>query len=307
MKFIENFKIHKNVSGNVVNIAYLENSVQNAPNALWNPNSESQDSQTREQPAVETISTIHVKVKTLHIRLENKKIKSQISKDQIAQLKSIGHDPLYSVQSAMTNEQDLGLEKELFYLSLQTASELNSFEEFKGIQKWFYNLVGYRPKIWVEDQNFINMIYESSQEILKRTRQGDADWIVVSPIVASILLENPSIILPPSDNNSFNPTSMVNEVGRLNSLRIYSSLLIDNDQILIGRRSKDNHDQLVSAAITESEWINVDDFMGINHIIGLKRGEKVFAIPGSENSYVKWNFSIENPSFWKWFFNLFRK
>jgi hypothetical protein len=290
MKWIDNFKVHQ-VDGDqrMAHLTYLDIGPTEEPN--WLKEGEAQ------------MAELSIKPQTLQMQLEKKRVQAQVSKEQVEDLKRFGIDAFEETKSALKSECDLNLTKDLFKEVSATARVLESTQEFTGFKAWFYNLVGYKPLIWLESDEFLDLILKGSNEIMRRSRMGAGDWIVVSHKTAMRLERLPDFVYG-SEGRIADPNEQVNQFGSWKHLKIWTSWLVGDGQVLMGRRSTNPKDPLVSAAVGEAEWLQAEtatsDF-SIMLNVELQRNAKVFSIPGSEKSYLKWSFEYNKPNFWKWF------
>lgn len=301
MKWIDNFKVHQ-VDGDQImaHLTYLDMSPTEEPN--WLKEGEAQ------------MAEFSIKPQTLQIQLEKKRVQAQVSKEQVEDLKRIGIDAFEQTKSSLISEYDLNLTKELFKEVLSTAEILKSTQKYTGLKAWFYNIVGYKPLIWLESDEFLDQILKGSNEIMRRSRMGTGDWIVVSPKTAMRFERLPDFVYG-SEGRISDLNEPVTQFGSWKHLKIWTSWLVEDGQVLMGRKSTNPSDPLVSAVVGEAEWLRAEtatpDF-SIMFNIGLQRNSQVFSIPGSEKSYLKWSFTHNKSNFWKWFgkklikHNLFR-
>lgn len=290
MKWIDNFKVHQ-VDGDqrMAHLTYLDISPTEEPN--WLKEGEAQ------------MAELSIKPQTLQIQLEKKMVQAQVSKEQVEDLRRIGIDVFEQTKSALTSECDLNLTKELFEEVLDTAGILESTQKYTGFKAWFYNIVGYKPLIWLESDAFLDLILKGSNEIMRRGRMGTGDWIVVSPKTA-IRFAGLADFVYGSEGRIADLNEQVTQFGSWRHLKIWTSWLVKDGQVLMGRRSTSSSDALVSAVVGEVEWLHAETVSpncGTVFNLALRRNTQVFSVPGSEKSYLKWSFENNKPSFWKWF------
>lgn len=289
MKWIDNFKVHQ-VDGDqrMAHLTYLDIGPTEEPN--WLKEGEAQ------------MAELSIKPQTLQIQLEKKRVQAQVSKEHVEDLKRVGIDAFEQTKSALTGEWDLNLTKELFKEVLATAGILESTQEFTGFKAWFYNLVGYKPLIWLESDEFLDQILKGSNEIMRKSRTGTGDWILVSPKTA-MCFERLLDFVYGSEGRIADLNDQVTQFGSWKHLKIWTSWLVGDGQVLMGRRSTSPSDTLVSAVVGEAEWLHAETVNPNYDTIfnlALQKNAKVFSIPGSEKSYLKWSFEHTKPSFWKW-------
>lgn len=293
MKWIDNFKVHQ-VDGDqrMAHLTYLDISPTEEPH--WLKEGEAQ------------MAELSIKPQTLQIQLEKKRVQAQVSKEQVEDLRRIGIDAFEQTKSALASEWDLNLTKELFEEVLNTAGILESTQKYTGFKAWFYNIVGYKPLIWLESDEFLDLILKGSNEIMRRSRMGTGDWIVVSPKTA-IRFAGLADFVYGSECRIADLNERVRQFGSWKHLKIWTSWLVKDGQVLMGRRSTSSSDTLVSAVVGEVEWLQAETVSpnyGNVFNLALRRNTQVFSVPGSENSYVKFNFVHKKPLFFDWVLNL---
>lgn len=290
MKWIDNFNMHQ-VDGDqrMAHLTYLDINPNEEPN--WLKEGEAQ------------MDELLIKPQTLQIQLEKKRVQAQVSKEQVEDLKRFGIDAFEQTKSALIREWDLNITKEVFGEVLDTAGILESTQKYTGFKAWFYNIVGYKPLIWLESDAFLDLILKGSNEIMRRSRMGTGGWIVVSHKTAMRFEGLPDFVYC-SEGQIADLNEQMIQFGSWKHLKIWTSWLIEDDQVLMGRSSTTPNDNLVSAVFGEVEWLHTEtvtsDF-SIMLNIELQRNYQVFSIPGTEKSYLKWSFEHNKPSIWKWF------
>lgn len=289
MKWTENFNTHR-VEGDqrVAHLHYLD--LKEKASTSWLSEGEAQMPELSIQPQV------------LSVQLENRMVQNRVSKEQVLDMQRFGIDAIGEAKKAISQEWDFNLEAELFNHTFALARTMDYKQEFTGIKGWFYRLLDYQPLIWFESDEFLDSILKGSNEIIRRTRMGAGGWIVVSPEVAT-RFEKLNDFVYGSDGRVSELNSRVTQFGKWKHLTIYTSLLIDKDQILMGRKTNSNHDTVVSLVMSDDEWLQSETVSEISfepvYNLGLRRTFKVFDVPGSENSYLKWQITTKKPSFWK--------
>lgn len=280
MKWVDNFKVHQvDKDQRRVHLTYLDISTTEEPN--WLKEGEAQ------------MSELSIKPQTLQVQLEKRRVRAQLTKDQVEYFKHVGIHLVGHTKSALTNEWDLNLTIEIFEKVLDTARTLTSTQEFTGFKAWFYSKIGYKPLIWLESNEFLDLILKGSNEIARSSRLGPGDWIIVSPKTAIRFTRLPDFIYS-FEGRIADLNEQVHLFGSWRHLKIWTSHLVGDDQVLMGRRSTSSSDVLVSAVVGEAEWLQAET------VLALQRSSKVFSVPGSEMSYLKWKFEQSKPSFWKW-------
>lgn len=289
MKWTENFNTHRVKRDQMIAQLHYLDLKEKAPTS-WLSEGEAQTPELSIQPQV------------LSVQLENRMVQSRISKEQVLDMQKFGIDPIGEAKKAISREWDFNIESELFNHTFALARTMGYKQEFTGIKGWFYRLFDYQPLIWADSDEFLDSILKGSNEIIRRTRMGAGGWIMVSPEVATRFGKLNDFVYG-SDGLVSELNSQVTQFGKWKHLTIYTSLLIDKDQILMGRKTTSNHDTVVSLVISGDGWLQSETVSEISfepvYNLGLRRGFKVFDVPGSENSYLKWQIATKEPRFWK--------
>lgn len=295
MKFLDLFKTHS-VKGdqNQVYLSYLDFETSNEPNWLQEGEAE--------------MSSISLQPKTLSVQLDNKMVSSTTSKEQIIDLKKLGIDGTEEVKRALIIEQNTNLQKEVITECEEAAQYKNKYEinqdkgGVKGIRRFFWDLFGYHPEVWIDSDGFFDALQKGANEVMRSSRMGTADWVVIHPVAMSRFEQSRDFQFEMSGEIALN--DMVSHIGNWRYLKIFTSPLVDENQVLIGRSATTDTDALVSIVKGEDEWLQTEivderSFQTL-YKIGLKAPMKVFAIPGSEKSYFKFKIQYEKPSLRRW-------
>ena len=290
MKFTDNFKVHQIEGEQRVAMLYYLEAPDNEPTGFATEGS---------------IQELSITPRILQVQLESKIIDATITDHQISDLKNMGIDAISETKKALNRDFDIQFEKELYNKAFEIARNVDSVQEFTGIKRFLYKLFGYSPKVWIESNQFLKMIVDAAYNILQESRIGAGNWIVVSPKTAAKFARFPEFIY----RNDNNIDGNVRIFGLIHSIKVFSTHLISDDVILMGRNPTGDTDQLVSAIVGPKNSIYAKQSYQSSyetiHKIGIKTSLKVFGITGSEKSYVKLNFSNQEPNLWKHILKLY--
>jgi hypothetical protein len=295
MKYLDLFKTHlTNEDRKHVYLSYLDFETTWVPNWLKEGEAE--------------MPPISLQPKTLSVQLDNKTVSTTVSKEHIIDLGRFGTDVIGLHKNALKTEQQINLQKEVLseceeVAQLKTKYEINQDKGgVKGIRRFFWDLFGYHPEVWIDSDGFFNVLQKSANEIMRSSRMGTADWVVIHP--SAMYQFERSKDFQFELNRVIALNDMVSHIGNWRYLKIFTSYLVDEDQILMGRSSSSQTDTLVSIVKGKDEWLQTDiaDEKSFQTLwkIGLRTPMKVFAIPGSEKNYLKFKIQYEKPSLRKW-------
>jgi hypothetical protein len=288
MKWTENFNSHRVEDGKEKAVFYYIDITNTHP--------------IIQEPKDNEIKTQTLEPKKLTINLENKVFRSIVSEEQIQDLKKLNIDAIEQTKKSLIQERDSNTEAELFNHTLSLSETKDYRQTVKGIKAWIYSLFGYRPLIWIESDEFLYLILKSSNEIAEKSRMGPGNWVIVHPECSGRFIKTNDWRYKKSNDNII---SNVNYLGQWKNISVYTSGLIDKNQILIGRKAFNKNDNLVSSAMGEEKWSKTEKAAGKPYQwfceISLERQSKVFNPPGSGKSYQNWRFECNKPNIWKWF------
>jgi len=302
MNFLELFKTYQ-VKGDQsqYSISYIDSENQKEPNRLQEDQAE--------------MHSISLQPKTLSVQLENKMVSNTISKEQIQDLRGLGIDGTEEVKRQLVIGQKINLQKKVLTKCEEVARYKTKYEinqdkgGVKGIRRFFWDLFGYHPEVWIDCDEFFDVLQKSSDEVIRSSRIRTADWIVIHPKAMYRLNQSKDFQSEMSEENTSN--GIVSNIGNWRHLKVFVSPSIDKNQILMGRESTSDTDTLVSIVKGEDEWFDAEivderSFQTLYNL-GLRTPMKVFAIPGSEKSYLRWTFQYEKPSLRRWIWQSIRK
>ena len=286
MKFIDNFKMFTVKRDQHVAQLYYLDTVESFNQPVISEEAKS-------------YSEISIVPKAIKVALEDKIVTATISNQQILELKPLGINAIEITRSALEETWDREYQIDLFNKVFGKAKQIESELNFTGIEKWFYHLIGYKPKMYASNPNFLNKILFSSNLILHETRISKGDWALVSPKLAVIFYDDPSFVH--AQNNGINDVKIepISFIGTWKNIKIYSSILIDN-HVLIGRSPKNEHD-ITIGIVTSDPVITTSKVVQLNleelHLLEYKKYCSIYDIPGSEKNYVKFDFVYKKETF----------
>jgi hypothetical protein len=295
MKFLDLFKTHQ-VEGDQrqVYLSYLDFEIQKEPNWL------------KEGEA--SMPSTSLQTKTLSVQLDNKMVSTTVSKEQIMDLDSFGIDGTDQAKNVLRSEQRINLQKEVLsecerVAQFKTKWEINQDKGgVKGIRRWFWDLFGYHPEVWIDGDGFFDALQRGASEVFGSSRMGTADWVVIHPMSMYRFERSRDFQFERSGKIALN--EMVSHIGNWRQLKIFTSYLVDPDQVLMGRGSTSDRDTLVSIVKGKDEWLQTEivderSFQTL-HRLGLRTPMKVVPVPGSERSYLRWTIQREKPGLRRW-------
>lgn len=129
-----------------------------------------------------------------------------------------------SLSAAVVSEIDNEIINDLIALAGTTQS-FDMSSTFTGVP----NYVGDRHAVLGV------LINQVANEIARKTRRGPANWIVVSPLVVSVLQSAAKSVFAPAVSGSFDGPNNTKLVGVLNgSIKVYSYIYFDQSVVSIG-------------------------------------------------------------------------
>jgi len=182
---------------------------------------------------------IGLQVRNKQIAAETFQVTSESSKTQSEELQKMGIDMDSQMSSILNNESFLGMEKQLHdkYYNLGIRTYRKSYGKWKSFLNQYFNL---EFPIYTEVNKIGSKILILSQMTAIRTRRGSANFVIVSPMVASMLMEDPSVRILETEM-------------RNNSTEIYPSLSIaDKIKVFIDPKMKYDNMTIVLGKTTES-------------------------------------------------------
>jgi len=296
MKFIENFKTHQ-VEGNqrIVSLSYLE--FTNPKKSNWLSEGEA------------SMSEFTIRPQTLEVQLENKTMTSKISNQQIEDLNQVGIDAIEQIKKELKTEQSINIQKHILVECDKIARfkfkwEINQNKGgVRGIRRWFWDLFNYHPEIWIESDDFLNVIFKMSHEISKSSRVGAGNnWIVVNP--STLYRFEKCLDFQYERGGTVTTNDIISHVGNLRYLKVFTSHLVEKTQIIMGRGASIEHDNTISIVKGESELLQTETIENQSfktfQKIRLRTPIKIFSFPDSANNYLQWKFQYEKPSLRKY-------
>jgi len=266
MNFIDNFKISETDNHvGIVNYVSTKEFKASPPGGMF-------DETTAE-------------AKTLYVNLESYTVTGVMPREQ--QVESQREFLQNRVIQVLKNELTYFILKELLKKSLDNAREIDSHINFTGLKKFIFSIFKYSPRIWINSDTFLCMV-EST-----KIRNG---WLAISPKNLQRFLDSSKFQYSDHTMSSSIPCVMFH--GLYGDVKVYTSHLMADDEILMGKSSKPQTDDIIGIMTSKDEWLSTEIMTGETKI-GLRKMIGIYIIPDTE-SYVKWRFSTEKPNIWTW-------
>lgn len=289
MNFLENFKIqHINKYQDVIYINFTESDDFVAYN--------------------ENANFHH---RTLELRPERITINANYDKSTQKDLSTFGIDVNSVIKLKLKNEYKHDLCAKIIKECRKNAVFKSKYEikqtrdNVKGLRKILWDFFGYHPDVWVESDDFFNVLCDISTKVCDNSINECSRWVLINPSLSNIFTNNEKFW---THLDSANDDYIVNYIGNWKNLKIYTSHIAQDNQILIGRSFTSDFDYLVSILIGDDEWFeSIDSNNEKNTILSLTIPTKVFSFPSSSVGYIKWNVQKEKPSLRRWLWDSLTK
>jgi hypothetical protein len=143
--------------------------------------------------------------------------------------------------SVLINEADINMEKLLKakYMELGTNTEKSTWSKWKiFMNKWFRLEF---PEYTKDPKDLVNKILRISNLIAVKTRRGPANFVIVSPKIASILQEDPRVLLYPIGNLIQRETKAFANISDRLKVFVDNYQTLDNETVIIGKTTRDGN------------------------------------------------------------------
>jgi hypothetical protein len=191
------------------------------------------------------IGQIGLQVKNKHIEALTYQVEAEHSKEKMEDLKSIGVDLDAEMVSVLSNESYLTMEKQLHnkYYDLGIQTYRKSYSKWKRFLNKYFNL---EFPIYTESDKICSKILLLSQMTAIRTRRGPANFVIVSPVMASLLMDDPTTIIKTSEiENSMSIYSSMSIADRI-KVFIDPKMKYDNMTVILGKTTEDGNNGVVT-------------------------------------------------------------
>lgn len=185
------------------------------------------------------------------VHLQSHRVSGSYSKEQAEDLKRFGIDHLEMIKSTLNSEMTTGEEKDIYdkFLNLGLESEIKERTRFQSLMnKWF----GFTPKVRIkEDLDILNLVFKSSQKILKKTRFRAGDFIIVNSTIGYRISSSPYFVYS-SKNVSSSEIPRIAQIGTIRGIRVFvnSYLGYKDLKVIVGSTTKE---QELGVYFVESE------------------------------------------------------
>ena len=212
------------------------------------------------------------------VHLQSHRVSGSYRKEQTEDLKRFGIDHSEIIKSTLKEEMIRMEEKDIYnnFLNLGQESEIKERTKFQTLMnKWF----GFSPKVMIkEDSDILNLVFKSSQKILRKTRLRAGDFIIVNSAIGSRITSIPDFVYSPNVSSAAHQTvstSMgITQIGTIRGIRVFVNLYLGYKdlKVIVGSTTKE---QEPGVYFVESEGEEMDEmelFPGLeSKIILIKR------------------------------------
>ncbi len=258
-----------------------------------------------------SIPEINVKVEQHQIRLDRRQVSSTVSMNQIDELSKFGVDGKSSVISALKNEASVSEIKDIIREVKLVSKEYYRHKKFEGIEKWFYDLIGFKRLKTLGESDILNELLIASNQVHVNSRRGPGKFVIVSREILSYIIDNPMFVFSSTGDITGGTISNIGiayHVGSLpaRGIDIYESLELDSREMIVG--GCDSHSGIISVKTPQElkEVPSVDYHKASdsdNVRIQLTWWGQVSSTPNSSELYVKFKYAKEKESVWSYIGN----
>jgi hypothetical protein len=202
------------------------------------------------------IGQIGLQVKNKHIEALTYQVEAEHSKEKMADLRSMGIDLDTEMISVLNNESYLTMEKQLHnkYHDMGIQTYRKSYGKWKSFLNKYFKL---EFPIYSEADKICSKILLLSQMTAIRTRRGPANFVVVSPMMASLLMDDPSTIIKTSEiENSMSIYSPMSIADRI-KVFIDPKMKYDNMTVILGKTTENGNEGVVTGQYSR-QFMKVD-------------------------------------------------
>lgn len=220
------------------------------------------------------------------VELQYHRVSCLFSKEQAEDLKRFGIDHLEMIKSTLNSEMTTGEERDIYdkFLNLGRESEIKERTRFQSLMnKWF----GFSPKVRIkEDSDILNLVFKSSQKILKKTRLRAGDFIIANSTIGSRISSSPDFVYS-SKNVSSSEIPRIAQIGTIRGIRVFTNPYLEHKdlKVIVGSTTKEQEPGVYFVEYTgEGKIEEVETFGGLEfrRILTKRR-----AVADTENSADK--------------------
>ena len=249
------------------------------------------------------IGQVSLRPMTKVIQSETHEANSVIKKDHIQDLQKMGIDMNSQMFSVLDNESLMMMQKKLHtkYLNLGNASQEKMLSKWKKFLRKYFKI---EHILYVESSQLANKILLLSKMIAIKTRRGPANFVIVSPMINSLLTNDSRFVF--NEFKSINTAGEICSTGRIgNEIVVFVDPLMsyDDSKIILGR-STDHGNVGVVIGEYSRQGMKLDDYGSIDFSPEIKymiRDRYVIEDVGSspENSFLTTKLKIGKKPLWK--------
>ena len=257
-----------------------------------------------------SIPEINVKLEQHQIRLDRRQVSSTISMNHIDDLSKFGIDGKSEVISALKNEASVGEIKDIIRELKLVSKEYHRHKKFEGIEKWFYDLIGFKRLKTLNESDILNELHVASNQVFNNSRRGPGKFAIVSREILSYLIDNPMFVFSSTDGTISN-IGVASHVGSLpaHGIDIYESFELDSCEMIMG--ACDPHSGIISVKTPHELHENLGNGEILSEILSpdnvltmmLTWWGQVSSTPNAGELYVKFKYAKKKESVWSYIGN----
>lgn len=240
------------------------------------------------------------------LHLTEKSTIASNTKFDFKRLSEIGIDVNSILESTLVNEYELCAEGRLFnlYCSLGKENYTNQFKD-NAWQNFMRKIFLSKKTHYFNSVNdLVNLIFTGSNSIQVSSRMGYADFVIMSPLLATMLMESPSYVtFPDRDISRVN----IFQTGTLRNIKIFIHPTAEDDFLVFGRESKLYGGSVgVVYAKMPSEVQKIEDVATHSFYTTYKTYDVIDKVDTEQSyrSYLTMPISLGKPPLWKKLFKL---
>jgi hypothetical protein len=245
---------------------------------------------------------IGLQVRYQHIEAQTYQVQSEHSKEQASDLDRFNIDIVTQISSMLNNESLNNMEKILYkkYYDLGLETHIKSINKWRRFLSKYFKL---SFPIYTESDKICSKILILSNMVAIRTRRGSANFVVVSPMIASLIADDPKselLIESIQHNDGLYPFAIISDRVKV---FIDPKMTYDNSTIVLGKTTEEGNTGVVMGEYSRQLFKN-DTYDSVNLIPTIKFqliDRFVIADIGndSNNGFVTANISIGKKPLWR--------
>ena len=215
------------------------------------------------------IGRIGLQVRNQHIEAKTYQVQSEHSKEQESDLGRFNIDMVTQISSMLNNESLDNMEKILYkkYYDLGLETHIKSINKWRRFLSKYFKL---SFPIYTESDKICSKILILSNMVAIRTRRGSANFVVVSPMIASLIAEDPKSELLKLESIQHNaglyPFAIIADRVKV---FIDPKMTYDNSTIVLGKTTEEGNTGVVMGEYSRQLFKN-DTYDSVNLIPTIK-------------------------------------